>query len=121
MRTASARRLRSDMTDAEQALWHLLRNRRLHGHKFRRQFLIGPYIADYICLEARLIVEADGGQHTDSTLDASRTEWLQGQRFRVLRFWNNDILANPDGVLTELLRALAEHGGDVVDGMKASP
>ena len=99
--------LRRTMSDAERALWFALRNRRLAGHKFRRQTTIGPYIADFACLERRLVVEADGGQH-DEDADAARTRYLKAQGFRIIRFWNNDILQNLDGVLEVLLTALEE-------------
>ena len=97
--------LRRDATDAETALWSELRARRLGGHKFRRQWTIGPYIADFCCLESALIVEADGGQHNEEA-DAGRTAYLTSQGFRILRFWNNDVLENLDGVLTTILQTL---------------
>jgi very-short-patch-repair endonuclease len=101
-----ARQLRTDMTDAERRLWSLLRNRRLDGHKFRRQHPIGSFIADFACLERMLIVEADGGQHADNPDDQRRTDWLRGHGWRVVRFWNNDILRNPDGVAAAILQSL---------------
>ena len=97
--------LRREATDAEQALWSELRGRRLEGHKFRRHWTVGPYIADFCCLEARLIVEVDGGQHTPER-DAVRTQFLRAKGFRLLRFWNNDVLGNRDGVLQVILEAL---------------
>jgi len=103
-----ARGLRYNMTDAEHALWRILRNRRFVQTKFRRQVPIGPYIADFICYDARLIVEADGGQHAEFQHDAVRDAWLAGQGFRVLRFWNNDILKNPEGVTIAIGMALSE-------------
>jgi very-short-patch-repair endonuclease len=102
-----AARLRREMTDAERALWFKLRNRRLQGFKFRSQWTLGPYVADFCCLEARLVVEADGGQHEEKR-DADRSAWLTGQGFRVIRFWNNDVLTNLDGVLEVIVAALAE-------------
>jgi len=87
------------MTEAERRLWQILRSHQIKGHKFRRQVPIGPYIADFVCHEARLIVEIDGGQHDRSSpQDAERTEFLQNEGYRILRFWNNEILANLDGV-----------------------
>jgi very-short-patch-repair endonuclease len=74
--------------------------------KFRRQQPIGPFFVDFVCLERRLIVEVDGGQHAGSSSDAERTRWLQAQGYRVLRFWNNDVLANPDGVAQVILDSL---------------
>ena len=99
--------LRRAMTDAERALWLVVRDRRLAGHKFRRQVTIGPYIADFVCLERSLIVEADGGQHNEEA-DAARTRYLTSQGFRVIRFWNNDVLQNLTGVLETLLIVLEE-------------
>ncbi len=97
--------LRRNATDAEQALWLHLRNRRLGGHKFRRQWTLGPYIADFCCLERGLIVEVDGGQHSPER-DGRRTAALEAQGFVVMRFWNNDVLGNLDGVLEVILEAL---------------
>ncbi len=99
-----ASQLRTNSTDAEKRLWQALRNRQLAGYKFRRQFSIPPYIADFVCLEQRLVIELDGGQHADAiTYDATRTVFLEQQGFRVLRFWNNDVLGNAEGVLEEIL------------------
>jgi very-short-patch-repair endonuclease len=98
--------LRKNQTDAEQRLWKLLRAKRPEGWKFRRQFPIGCYIADFACPAARLIVEADGGQHSENAHDATRDRWLTGQDWRVIRFWNTDILTNEEGVLTAVLAAL---------------
>jgi len=97
--------LRRNATDAERYLWHHLRDRRLGGYKFRRQWTIGSYVVDFCCLESQLIVEADGGQHSEQR-DRDRTEFLLSQGFRVIRFWDNDILQNMDGVLMVLLEAL---------------
>jgi very-short-patch-repair endonuclease len=103
-----ARSLRVAQTDAEQALWFRLRNRRLQGWKFRRQHEVGLYIADFVCPDAALIVELDGGQHGDQQIyDERRTSELQAMGYRVLRFWNNDLLTNIDGVLEVILEALA--------------
>jgi very-short-patch-repair endonuclease len=99
-----ARRLRQNATDAEQLLWQHLRSRQLNGLKFRRQATVGPYIADFLCVEARIVVEADGGQHSE-VKDSARTQFLQSRGFRVLRFWNHDILENVDGVLTIIAAA----------------
>lgn len=95
------------MTEAEQALWKLLRRKQIDGHRFRKQVPIGKYIVDFACLDARLIIEVDGGQHSDAAIvDAERDVWLRSQHFRVLRFWNNDVLKNPDGVMQVVLEAL---------------
>ena len=103
-----AKTLRQNQTDAEQRLWTHLRAHRLAGQKFRRQQPLGPYIIDFVHLGARLIVEADGGQHNGAAPDATRDAWLQVQGFRVLRFWNNDILHTTEGVLQTIWQAL-EH------------
>jgi very-short-patch-repair endonuclease len=108
-KTKRARTLRSDVTDAERKLWSILRNRKLSGHKFRRQVPIGPYVADFLCFEARLIVEADGRQHAEAASDAKRDAWLGEQGFTVIRFWNNDIFENPEGVLSRLSDTLSVH------------
>ena len=107
MTTSRARQLRARQTEAERKLWFLLRDRRLNGAKFRRQVPIGKYIADFVCQEARLIVELDGGQHTDRiAYDTARTEWLAGVGYRVLRIWNNDLTENEEGVLTAIYNEL---------------
>ena len=96
---AGARSLRQNMTDAEWRLWQILRSHQIRGHKFRRQVPIGRYIADFVCHEARLIVEIDGGQHDRSSpQEAERNGFLQNEGYRILRFWNNEVLANLDGV-----------------------
>ena len=102
-----AARLRREMTDAELALWSRLRNRRLLGHKFRSQWTLGPFVADFCCLAARLVVEVDGGQHSERQ-DGKRTAWLEEQGFRVIRFWNNEVLTNIDGVLEVIAAVLKE-------------
>ncbi len=100
-----AARLRSDMTDVERKLWYAVCDRRLGGFKFRRQATIGPYIVDFLCAEAKLIVELDGGQHSAES-DAKRTAFLVSQGYRIIRFWNSDIAESFDGVLECILRAL---------------
>ncbi len=101
-----ARKLRATMTDAERKLWIALKDRRFAKYKFRRQVPIGPYVVDFVCFEARLVVEVDGGQHAESVRDFERDQWLTRNEFRVLRFWNNDVLQNLEGVLTKLLEQL---------------
>ena len=104
---AAARRLRRNSTDAEKALWRYLRNRAAHGAKFRRQQPIGPYIVDFVCLEARLVIEIDGGQHASNVVaDGKRAAFIEAEGYRVLRFWNNDVLTNPRGVYDAIERAL---------------
>ena len=107
-KTERARSLRAALTDAEGILWYRLRARRLSGYKFVRQEPIGPYTVDFICREARLIIEVDGGQHADSPRDAVRDKWLTDRNYRILRFWNNDVLGNMVGVLETIATALAE-------------
>jgi very-short-patch-repair endonuclease len=107
--TSRARAMRRDMTDAERKLWFLLRDRRLAGMKFRRQAPVGPYIADFVCLRCKLIVEADGGQHYENPKDVVRDRWLTREGYVVVRYSNNDILKNPEGVLTDLLAHLDKH------------
>jgi very-short-patch-repair endonuclease len=104
--TKVARQLRSRMTDAERKLWFALKDRRFAAFKFRRQVPVGPYIADFLCFEQRLIAEVDGGQHADSVRDVERDNWLAQNEFRVLRFWNNEVLQNLEGVLTILSEQL---------------
>jgi primosomal protein N' (replication factor Y) len=106
--TARARTLRSNLTDAERVLWRQLRQRQL-GWRFRRQYPIPPYIVDFACIEARLIVEADGGQHARAGDHERRDERLIAQGWRILRLWNNDILRNRAGVLQVISEALGPH------------
>ena len=106
-RADRARRLRADATDAERKLWAALRGRRQGGPKFRRQVPIDRYFADFACFEARLIVELDGGQHADQAdYDARRTETLNACGWRVIRFWNTDVIENLDGVVETILAEL---------------
>jgi very-short-patch-repair endonuclease len=106
--TTRARALRSQMTDAERKLWFALRDRRFANFKFCQQVPLGPFIGDYVCFGARLVVEVDGGQHADSPHDQQRDRWLAANDFLVKRFWNNDVLTNIEGVLTVLLEVLNE-------------
>ncbi|MGH8454512.1 MAG: endonuclease domain-containing protein [Nevskiales bacterium] len=101
------RTLRRNQTEAEIPLWYHLRNRRLAGAKFRRHFPIGPYVADFICLERSLIVEADGGQHAEQiSKDRIRTRYLKSRDYRILRFWNHAVLQDIEAVLLCIARAL---------------
>ena len=109
---ANARHLRKNLTDAEQHLWRHLRLRQIDGHKFRRQHPLGHYIADFVCVECKLIVEVDGGQHAGQLAqDATRTAWLEAHGYRVLRFWNNEVLGNIAGVLERVRAALVDAAG----------
>ena len=99
--------LRTNATDAEQKIWYFLRNRQFEKYKFRRQHPIGVYIVDFVCLMEKLIVELDGGQHVEQAqYDARRTNALVEKGFRVLRFWNNDVMQNTDAVLEKILAEL---------------
>jgi very-short-patch-repair endonuclease len=99
-----AKSLRKRQTDAEKLLWWHLRSKQINGLKFRRQEPIGQYIADFVCFEARLIIELDGGQHAgQQSQDQERESWFMGQGFRTLRFWNHEVLENIEGVV-EVIR-----------------
>ena len=113
--TSRARSLRSGMTDAEHQLWRVIRDKQVYANRFRRQHPIGPYIADFACIEQKLVIELDGGQHQDQRVqDIHRTAYMQAQGWHVLRFWNNEIVNNLDGVLS----AIAEH---LTDAPPSSP
>jgi very-short-patch-repair endonuclease len=100
-RRSRARQLRRNPTDVERLLWQRLRFWQVDGHKFRRQQPLGVYIVDFVCFQKRLIIELDGGQHAqEANYDAGRDAWLRDQGFTILRFWNNDVLKNIDGVMT---------------------
>ena len=104
-----SRKLRRDQTDAERALWAKIRSKQLNGAKFRRQQIIGPYIVDFVNFDSSLIVEVDGGQHGRDKMrnkDEERTKWLQQRGYYVIRFWDNEVLQNIDGVLEKILQAL---------------
>jgi len=105
----NARRLRRSSTDVEARLWSRLRSRQLEGAKFVRQHPIGPYVADFCCRSARLVIELDGGQHAEGARDAERTRIIEANGYTVLRFWNNDALGNPERVATAIAGALHEH------------
>jgi very-short-patch-repair endonuclease len=107
--TDLVRMLRRNQTDAERKLWAQLRILRAEGTRFRRQHPIGPYIVDFVCLEKKLVFEADGGRHNEPDMlkqDTMRTAWLEREGYHVLRFWNNDVLLNMDGVMIKIREAL---------------
>jgi len=106
IKTARARRLRSNSTNAELRLWNRLRSRVIDGDKFVRQEPIGPYVVDFVCRECRLVIEVDGGQHADNERDRVRDRWLNEHNYRVLRFWNNDVIGNTSGVLEVIAASL---------------
>jgi len=104
LRVGTAKRLRRDQTDAERALWFRLRDRRLNGMKFRRQATVDGYVVDFLCANANLIIEVDGGQHAERQEDdAKRTTDLEARGYLVLRFWNNEVLQNIDGVVETIV------------------
>jgi very-short-patch-repair endonuclease len=102
-----ARELRNNATDAERALWRQLRLWQLEGYKFRRQQPLGRFIVDFVCLEKRVVIELDGGQHAEQKeYDAERDAWLQAEGFKVLRFWNNEVLKSIEVIKEEILKTL---------------
>ena len=102
-----AKALRKNRTDAENRIWNCLRNRRLNGHKFVREQVIGNYIADFVCREKKLIIEIDGSQHMDAVeYDNQRTQYLEKNGYNVLRFWNNEVFDNTNGVMESILNAI---------------
>jgi very-short-patch-repair endonuclease len=104
-----ARPLRKNLTDAERWLWNHLRNRNLAGWKFRRQHPIGPFIVDFVCIEKKLIIEVDGGQHTkEAEADAKRTAFFEKEGYRVVRFWNHQVLQEGMAVLEEIIAILTK-------------
>ncbi len=110
--SAIAKELRYSETKDEKFLWTLLRAKKLNSVKFRRQAPVGQYVVDFISFEKKLIIEIDGGHHSDEKnqeYDEIRTKWLQSQGFRVIRFWNNDVSSNIDGVITRIKEALDEY------------
>ncbi len=120
-RTTKARELRANDTEAEYRLWGDLRNRQLNGYKFSRQIPIGVYIVDFVCREQRLVVELDGSQHAENERDERRTEWLNGQGYSVLRFWNAEILQERGAVLDTILAVLQGQIVERCDVIRFSP
>ncbi len=106
-----ARELRQKQTDSEKALWQKLRDKQFEGIKFRRQQPVGPYIVDFISPKEKIIIEIDGGQHNEKEIqkkDEERTVWLEKEGYLILRFWNNEVLFNPGGVLERIREAIEE-------------
>jgi very-short-patch-repair endonuclease len=101
-----ARALRREMTEAEKKLWRHLRDDQLEGHRFRRQVAVKPYVVDFCCLKKKLAIEVDGGQHSENADDLARTRWLERKGYQVLRFWNNEVLGNIEGVLEIIVEKL---------------
>jgi very-short-patch-repair endonuclease len=109
MPSTRARQLRSNPTEAEKRLWSKLRLKQIDGNRFRRQVPIGRYVVDFVCFDRCLIIEVDGGQHDSRIVqDDARTAWLQREGFRVLRFWNNEVLGNIEGVYDVIVAHLAD-------------
>ena len=103
----NSRRLRREMSEAERRLWRELRERQLGGYKFRRQHPLGRYVLDFVCLEARFVIEVDGGQHLERVEDdRARSAWLEARGFRVLRFWNHEVLTHLEDVKASIWQAL---------------
>ncbi|MDX8505769.1 endonuclease domain-containing protein [Mesorhizobium captivum] len=119
--TARARELRIDETEAEYRLWGELRGRHLNGYKFVRQVPLGPFFADFVCREKALIVEIDGSQHADSPTDAARTAWLNRHGYSVLRFWNQEVLAERRAVLDTILAVLEGQIHSPSPGLRFAP
>lgn len=105
-----AKAMRSDSTKAENMLWQAVRNRQIEGFKFRRQVPAGGYILDFVCFEAHLIIEVDGGQHAESQSDAVRDAFFRSQGFRILRFWNDEVERGLDGVVIRIAHELRNSG-----------
>ena len=108
------------MTEAEKKIWYRVRNKQL-GVKFRRQQPIGKYVVDFVCFEKKLVIEIDGGEHFESGRDEIRNKWFQKQGYKILRFWNNDVLKNTDGVTQIIIKEISPSplsppikGGDVI-------
>ena len=107
----NAKILRKNMTKQEKILWQFLRKKNINGLKFRRQYIIGNYIVDFICNEKKLIIEIDGGQHNENKniiYDQARTKYLESKGYKVIRFWNCDIDKNIEGVYQEILKYLID-------------
>jgi very-short-patch-repair endonuclease len=120
--TEIARKLRNTPTLTESLLWGHLRSGRLLGYKFTRQFPVGPYVVDFCCRSERLIVELDGGGHDlKRDLDAQRTKWIEGQDYRVVRFWNTDVLQNMHAVLEVIAAHLKPMAMNETDGVAKVP
>jgi very-short-patch-repair endonuclease len=110
-KTAAARRLRANPTEAEKRLWRKLRMQQIRNARFRRQVPVGPFVVDFACIDRRLVIELDGGQHgLQIEADKRRTAWFSGRSWLVLRFWNNEVFKNMDGILDRIASALTDGG-----------
>jgi very-short-patch-repair endonuclease len=121
MSLKQAKMLRSDMTDAERRLWYRLRAHRFAGIKFKRQVPIGRYVVDFACMSRKVVLEIDGGQHADSEADRVRDRQLMEQGFKVLRFWNNDVLKQTDIVLETIMETLNTESDPSPGALRAFP
>ena len=120
-KTAFARKLRVEETEEEYFLWSDLRNRRLNGYKFARQIPLGPYLVDFLCREQRLIVELDGGQHSENSADLKRTQWLNANSYSVIRFWNHEVRFERTAVLETILGVLEGRIFEACEAIRFSP
>ncbi len=112
--TRRARALRQNATESEKRLWYRIHSRQLNGHKFRRQHPVGRYVVDFACVELKLVVEIDGGQHAEQAdADLKRTRELESLGYTVIRFWNNEVLGNIEGVLETLTLTLSQREGEL--------
>jgi very-short-patch-repair endonuclease len=117
----NAKTLRRNLTDAEQKLWYHLRAHRFMGRKFKRQKPMGRYVVDFVCLEEKLIIELDGGQHAENIeYDQERDSWLRNQGYMVLRFWNNELMNETESVL-EQIRIVLDHEAISSETLSPSP
>jgi len=115
-RNSRPNEMRKNPTDAERRMWRSLRDRQLGGYKFRRQMPIGPYIADFACVQARVVVEVDGSQHLESVeYDQERHAYLQAQGYKVVRFWNHDVLKHTNVVLEKMLGILEQRKFEIAE------
>jgi very-short-patch-repair endonuclease len=117
----TARTLRKRQTDAEELLWRHLRSKQMEGLRFKRQQPIGDYVVDFICLEKSLLIEVDGGQHADNREDEEIDAWLTSEAFKVLRFWNNEVLTDPEGVSGVIRESCSNHPPFISPSPNPSP
>jgi very-short-patch-repair endonuclease len=120
MVTLRVKQLRTNMTDAERRLWRVLWARSL-GSKFRRQVPLGPYVVDFVCFQSKVIVELDGSQHADSKSDMVRDQYFKDRGYRLLRFWNSDVMNNQDGILQRIVELTDPSPGAPLRGAPPSP
>jgi len=116
--TYKARTLRQSQTEAEEAFWNQVKAKRFQGLKFKRQVPVGIYTVDFICIEEKIIIEIDGGQHNENAQDDARTKYLCNKGYKVIRFWNNEVLGNINGVMLSLSLTLSRNAGEGTNGDK---